>query len=306
MPRFVKLGGPAGFDDSRNLQVLSIGMKTEFSLVDEDGENDIEAWPDDEDILEAKTVLGSRTARHKVSLRGKSTGTTKLHFVRRGLVLASPTLIVSVVPDPNARQVGKASGEAGAAMRRELQRLSLRQAVLRVAEDQLHSAICTKSDGFGTYSSDAGQNSYDWCGLFAYYCWRQAAAIKGVGNPFGESNEVLASVQKAIHWAMRSETPGQLLRYEGASPIDGKGDQDYVEIGWNNNYLEPGDIVLQRAGNARGWKHVCMVYSKGITTMDTIDGNQGAGQCIKIRKGIDIDERLPDRSFARVFIHVRV
>lgn len=306
MPRFVKLGSPAGFDTNRNLQVLSIGTKAEFSLVDEDGEDDIQAWADDEEILEAKTVLGSRNARHKVTLRGKSIGTTRLRFVRRGLVLVSPALTVSVVPDPNARQVGKTSGEAVAEMRRELQGLSLREAVLRVAEDQLHSALCTNSNGFGVYTSGADQASYDWCGLFAYWCWRQAAAIKGVANPFGESNEVLASVQKAIHWAMRSETPGQLLRYEGASPMDGKGNQDYVEIGWNNRYLEPGDIVLQRAGNASGWKHVCMVYSKGITTIDTIDGNQGAGECIKIRKGINIDEKLPDRSHARVFIHVLV
>jgi hypothetical protein len=116
----------------------------------------------------------------------------------------------------------------------------------------------------------------------------------------------LASVQKAIHWAMRSDTPGQLLRYEGASPMDGKGHQDYVEIGWNNNYLEPGDIVLTRAGNASGWKHISMIYAKGITTFDTIDGNQGAGQCIKIRQGFAIDQLLPDRSHARVFIHIRV
>jgi len=305
MPRFVKLGGPAGFDDNRNLQVLSIGTKTEFSLVDEDGEDDIEAWAVDDDILEAKTVAGSRTARHKVTLRGKSLGTTRLRFVRRGLILGSPDLTVSVVPDPNARQVGKTTGEAVAEMRRELQGLSLREAVLRVAEDQLHSALCTSSNGFGVYSG-AGQGSYDWCGLFAYWCWRQAAAIKGVANPFGESNEVLASVQKAIHWAMRSDTPGQLLRYQGASPMDGKGDQEYVEIGWNNNYLEPGDIMLLRTGNANGWKHISMIYSKGITDIDTIDGNQGAGQCIKIRERLDIDQLLPDRSHARVFIHVRV
>ncbi len=304
MPSFVKLGGPAGFDDNRNLQVLPIGTRTEFRLVDENGEDDIEAWADDEDILEAKAVSGSRTARHKVTLRGKSIGTTRLRFVRRGLILASPALTVSVVPDPNARQVG-ITGAAGVEMQRELQGLTLRQAVLRVAEDQLHSALCTNSNGFGVYSG-AGQGSYDWCGLFAYWCWRRAAATKGVSNPFGESNEVLASVQKAIHWAMRSDTPGQLLRYEGASPMDGKGNQEYVEIGWNNNYLEPGDIVLLRTGNASGWKHISMIYSKGITDIDTIDGNQGAGQCIKIRKGFDIDQLLPDRSHARVFIHVRV
>ncbi len=305
MPRFVKLGGPEGFDDNRNLQVLSVGTKTEFSLVDEDGEDDLQAWADDEDILEAKTVLGSRTARHKVTLRAKSIGTTRLRFVRRGLVLVSPALTVSVVGDPNARQVGKAVGEAGADMKRELQGLSLREAVLRVAEDQLHSSLCTKSNGFGVYSG-AGQGSYDWCGLFAYWCWRQAAAIKGVVNPFGENNEVLASVQKAIHWAMRPDSPAQLLRYEGASPMDGKGRQDYVEIGTNGDYLEPGDIMLLRTGNASGWKHISMIYSKGITDIDTIDGNQGAGQCIKIRERLSLDELLPDRSHARAFIHIRV
>jgi len=305
MPRFVKLGSPAGFDDSRNLQVLSIGTKTEFRLVDEDGEDDIQAWADDEDVLEAKTVPGSRTARHKVTLRAKSIGTTRLRFVRRGLVLASPALTVSVVSDPNARQVGRVTGEAGTKMKRELQRLSLREAVLRIAEDQLHSALCTGSNGFGVYSG-AGQESYDWCGLFAYWCWRQAAAIKGVANPFGESSEVLAYVQKAIHWAMQPDTRGQLLRYEGGDPMTGIGRQEFVQIGTNGNYLDPGDIVLLRTGTANGWKHISMIYDKGITDIDTIDGNQGAGQCIKIRERLDIDELLPDRSYARVFIHVLV
>jgi hypothetical protein len=305
MPRFEKFGSPAGFDGSKDLQVVSVGKRTELRLSDEDGETDLVAWAEDDDILEVKNILDSKKARLKVSLRGKAIGRTRLRVYRRGLVLGEPSMTVSVVSDPNARQVGKTTGEAGTEMKRELQSLSLREAVLRIAEDQLHSALCTESNGFGVYSG-AGQESYDWCGLFAYWCWRQAAAIKGVANPFGESSEVLASVQKAIHWAMQPDTRGQLLRYEGPSPMTGKGMQEFVQIGTNGYDLDPGDIMLLRKGTANGWKHISMIYSKGITDIDTIDGNQGAGQCIKIRRNLSIDELLADRSYTRVFIHVLV
>ena len=145
--------------------------------------------------------------------------------------------------------------------------------------------------------------AYNWCGAFAHWCWSQATAIRGEGNPFGGDSEVLLSPQKAIHWAMRSDTPAVLLRYKGIDPMTGKGTQEYREIGAQGHQLERGDIMLLRDGNAGGWKHVSLVNSVSGTAVQTLDGNQGAGQSIKLvnRSLTDI---LPDKSPKLVFVHV--
>ncbi|WP_156971056.1 hypothetical protein [Beijerinckia mobilis] len=102
-------------------------------------------------------------------------------------------LTIRVVSNQQNRQVGASAGEVSPQLRVELQRLSLRDAVIRIAEDQMHSAIATQSDGFGVYNIDA---KFNWCGAFAYWCWQQACAIKSVPNPFGSNGGVLWSPHK--------------------------------------------------------------------------------------------------------------
>jgi hypothetical protein len=182
----------------------------------------------------------------------------------------------------------------------------------------MHSAVSSRSSGFGVYNID---KSLDWCGAFAYWCWEQAAWIKGLGNPFCPKNSVLWSPQRAIDWAMDPSSPGQLLRYRGGNPMTGKGRQEYHEIGWNGCWLERGDIVLLRVGNADGWKHVCMVNQLGVAVaagvgaagaigaagsqIQTIDGNQGTNQSIK-KVNRSLNEKLSDGSYKLVFVHVLV
>jgi hypothetical protein len=227
-------------------------------------------------------------------------GETKLHAKLDGADFAQPVTL-RVVGDQNWRRVGKAAGECQPELRAELQLLPFRDAVLRVAEDQLHSSVCTHSDGFGVYNID---KTYDWCGAFVYWCWNQAAAVKNLDNPFGPNGNVLWSPQRAIDWAMNPASPGQLLRYKGENPFTGKyGKQEYREIGWNGYELERGDIVLLRAGNAGGWKHVCLVDRVDGKTLHTMDGNQGTNQSIK-KVNRALDEKLPDGSYKLVFVHV--
>jgi hypothetical protein len=226
-------------------------------------------------------------------------GQTALRAQLNGSDWVKP-ITIQLVSDQNWRRVGKAEGEVSRELRQELQRLDLRDAVLRIAEDQMHSSIASRSDGFGVYDCDP---SYNWCGAFAHWCWKQAAAIKGVQNPFGANNNVLLSPQKAISWAMREDTPLQLLRYQGGNPMTGKGTQEYREIGYNGYFLERGDIVLLREGSASGWKHVCMINSVNGSQLQTMDGNQGKGQSIKLVKR-SLDDKVADGSPKLVFVHV--
>jgi hypothetical protein len=301
----------AGYDETRNLQILPIGQRTTFYLIagagldvdiDEPDYVSLVVGGNDDSSAHKNAELSAwekEQVIRKIVLTGKSAGNTKLRAKLDGADWIKP-MTISVLSDQNCRQVGNATGEATPGMRQEIQQLPLRDAVLRVAEDQLHSAVSSRSDGFGVYHTN---KSYDWCGAFAHWCWNQASAIKNVANPFGGNSDVLLSPQKAINWAMRDDTPGQLLRYRGLNPMTGTGLQEYRDIGWNGYELEPADIVLLREGTAAGWKHVCMVHDTGNPDIKTIDGNQGKYQSIKLVNR-SLNDTLPDGSPKLVFVHV--
>jgi hypothetical protein len=232
-----------------------------------------------------------------ITLVAKSAGSTRLRATLDGKDWIAP-LTVRVIHDATCRQVGKAKAQVTPELRQEIQSMSLRDAVIRVAEDQMHSAVA-RTNGFGVYNM---ASNLDWCGGFAYWCWDQACAIRGDENPFGGSNKVLWSPQRAIHWAMQPTTPAQLLRYQGVSPMDGKGQQEYHEIGWNGYYLNPGDIVLLREGTADGWKHVCMVHEVTGRALVTIDGNQGLPSIKLVQRSLD--HKVGDGSYQLVFLAV--
>lgn len=299
----------AGFDAGRNLQMLPLGKKTSFYLVAGDG---LDVSTDDPDCVAVASGASDSKDAHKdrtlsvweksqiiriVTLTAKSPGSTKLRAQLDGRDWIDP-LTVRVTQESDARQVGKSKAEVTPELRSEIQGLPLREAVARVFDDQMYSAIGRASSGFGAYMD----KSLDWCGGFAYWCWDQACAIKGVTNPFGDKQTVLWSPQRAIHWAIQDMSPGQLLRYSGVSPMDGKGKQEYREIGWLGHELELGDIVLLREGGASGWKHVCMVREVNGTTVTTMDGNQGLPSIKTVKRSLD--RRLPDKSYHLVFINV--
>ncbi len=299
----------SGFDSSRNLQVLAINQRTNFYLV---AGSDLNVFTDDESCAEVivgapdgaaarkdQTLTGWEKAQEirPLAVVGKSLGSTTLRAQLAGRDWVAP-LTIRVLNDKTCRQVGKATAQVTPELRLEIQGLSLREAVIRVAEDQMHSAI-SQTSGFGVYDMDP---KLDWCGGFAYWCWNQACAIKGEDNPFGSSNTVLWSPQRAIHWAMQPATPAQLLRYKGISPMDGQGRQEYREIGWNGYDPRRGDIVLLRDGHAAGWKHVCMVHSVDGRSIVTIDGNQGMPSIKLVNRSLDA--LLPDGSPKLVFVAV--
>ncbi len=313
----------SGFDDSRSLLVLSAGKTTTLYLV-EGSSDELTTFTDDDDVAtvndadQTKTLSKNKQfnewertqAIHKLTVKGLKVGSTTLHAERpNGQDWIEP-IEVRVVDNADYRQ----SGEKGAItpeLRKELQELDLREAVLRVAEDQMYSKIGRNSGGFGRYAA----KEYDWCGAFAWYCWNVACSVKGVPNPFGATNGSLLSAQKAISWALQTDSC-TILRYKGGDPYGNsfttgkplaKGQlktQEYIEIS-PANPVEPADIVLVRKGTAQGWKHVALVWETPTgDTLESIDGNQG-NPCIQ-RRSRSMTEKIGGKDYALVFLHVDV
>jgi hypothetical protein len=316
MSNLKKVGNQTGYDASAGLQIVPLNGQTVFYLVAGEG---LDVSVDDPSIATVTADTGDNKSIHsssqlsawekeqvirKLVIKGKAAGSTRLHAKQGSSDWVSP-LTIRVVRNQESRQVGKGMGEVTPELQIELSKLSLRDAVIRIAEDQMHSAIATQSDGFGVYNVP---KEYNWCGAFAFWCWQQAAAIKKVDCPFGKNNDVLLSPQKAIHWAMQSSTPGLLLRYAGPDPMaHSKDQQAFIDItGANGRALHTADIVLVRSGSAQGWKHVSMVRQvNGVVSIQSIDGNQGKFQSIKTVNR-DLTSKLPDGSYSLVFVHVLV
>ena len=247
-----------GFDSAKNLLVIPTNDSATVHLV-AGPELDVSVEPPDLVSVTAGTgddksahnrgLDGWTNAQHlrKIVLRtGVNKGTAKLMArTSEGRDFIAP-LTLYVVENKEARRVAD-KGEIEPALRTELQRLPLRQAVIRVAEDQLHSRVVTNAQGIALYHLPKGYGSL-WCGAFAYWCWDQACIAKGVGNPFGGSIEPLLSPQKAIHWGMGESTPGQLLQYAGWDPMvtianqKARGPQELRENGYGGHYVQPADI----------------------------------------------------------------
>lgn len=285
MPHFRKLPGidPAGFDERRNLQVVPVGITSRIYLV---AGGDLDVSVDDESVAKVTFDTSDNKQAHKnngltgweksqslreIRIKGVGPGrTTKLHARLNGADWTIP-LNVSVVSDQSYRRVGATvSADARAAIQSAD---SLREAVILVAEDQMHSSIGlgkTNENG-SSYSGGAAEN---WCGDFIAWCWGQASQIRSEKNPLG-GNPIRSTI-KAIAWALQPDSPAQLLQYEGGDPYAGtKNYQEWRDIGYNGYTLEPGDIILFRNPGKNSFFHLGMVYSYdgGLVA---IEGNAGS------------------------------
>ncbi len=219
----------------------------------------------------------------RLDIVGRTVGRRATLTFRVGEREVLDPLRVVVVDNLDGRQLtGK--GVVPEELRQEIAQLSLREAVLRVAEDQMHSVIGrTANAGFGRYGID---KKYDWCGAFAWWCWEQACALKGEKNPFGTNVDHLLSPQKAITYGMKN--PGRLdvVRYKGGALYAewSKADAKLSiaqELTLPKRPVDLADICLYR--NEGNWRHVCLMNTPlggDYDDFTTMDGNQGA-PCIK-------------------------
>ncbi len=271
-----------------------------------------------------------------VTLRVAAVGEAALTLERdASLAPSQRALLVRVVPNREARQVwGAERGNSAvpamlSEMRAELGRLGLRDAIVRVAEDQWRSAMPrAPGAGFDRYGTVDG--SRDWCGAFAHWCMRAAAAACDPAPPFGPSHLALQSPQWALAWAAARAGEIQVLNYEdgrapsmtlgdGASPWQGSG-RDIPFVQPVPGAVRRGDVCLVRAvfttrGDPPrpvpayiGWKHVCLVREPPADNrFTTIDGIQGEGRCIGVVER-RLDERVADAGgrsrFKYVFLHI--
>ena len=311
-----------GFDPRNNLLVVPVRKTASVYLVDTsvlgtDVEVDDESVAKvAEDDLTKRQVSNQRFTKDerahplsRVSIKGLRVGTTTLRAQRS---VGSDNFIpitVQVVEDADARQAGE-KGIVTPELREELLGLSLRQAVLRVAEDQMYSAIGRRGGGFGKYAD----KSYDWCGAFAWYCWNVACKVHGKTNPFGEKYNSLLSCQKAISWALQTDSC-TILRYKGYDPFGnsfttgkslGKAAerQEYIEISPQNPVM-PADIAILRTGTPSDWKHVCLVWQTPTgDILESIDGNMGY-PCIKRQSRPWMNKMVNNgKDHAVIFLHV--
>jgi hypothetical protein len=313
-----------GFDASRSLLVLSTNSTTSLYLV-EGGSDELTVVIDDPEIAsfaeQDETQKHKKDIRftewersqavHKLSIKGRKAGKATLRAVLAGGQDFIAPVTIRVVDNSDYRQ---AEDQAAITpeLRQELQKLDVRAAVLRVAEDQMYSKIGrTLHGGSGRYGLKSG---VDWCGAFAHWCWATASEAKGLSNPFSASNNVLLSPQKAISWALQSGK-ATILRYQGGDPYGwnfttgrrlGKEakTQKFVEIN-PSNPLSPADIVLVR--DETTWRHVALVWSDpcGGDVLDSIDGNQG--QPSIQRKSRNMKKKVNSgTNYALVFLHVDV
>ncbi|MFI0842710.1 hypothetical protein [Mesorhizobium sp. IMUNJ 23232] len=319
MPHLRIFNDRAGYDEDRYTLVMSVKRKpTIFHLVAGPG---LEVKTDEKDgksVVEVFTEAGDDAAVHKdgrlsgwekeqtirkITLTAKEAGSTVLRAVGGGADQIKP-LPITVVSNNECRQVGNALGEITTKLREDVQKLSLRDAVIEVARDQMNSAISIghSKNGFGVYMKSETLN---WCGAFAYWCWAQAAFIKGESNPFANGgDEVLWSPQRAIEWAYKPSSPVNMWR------VDAKNE------GYDPTKLARADIVLVRANTSEWkgedeskrpsgpwyWKHVCMVYSISGDTIMTMDGNQGWPQAIKIVQR-SLSEKVDGGPYKLAFVH---
>jgi hypothetical protein len=314
----------SGFDESRSLLVMSARQTTTLYLI-EGTSDDLKVEVEDSTIAtvnerdQTKALHNStnftkweRTQDiHKLTVKalkvGDSTLTAKLPDGRDWI----DPITIRVVDNADYRQAGDKNAITPE-LRQELQQLELRDAVLRVAEDQMNSKIGrTSGGGYGRYGIDKG---WEWCGAFAFWCWKTACAAKGVSNPFGDRLSVLLSPQKAISWALQTGD-ADILRYEGGDPygnsfVTGKPlgkaakSQKFVDIDDDGGPLEPADIVLVRADD--GWKHVAMVWeTPDGDDLESIDGNQGMPSIQRRTRSLSKKVRQ-GKDYALVFLHVDV
>ncbi len=301
--------GDAGFDASRSLVVIPIRGSSNIFLVSADG---LAVSIEDPTIATVQDGAASRSesqssslgswerqaGMRRVRVRAVREGSTVLHARRSDGRDWTQPLTVRVVADPDARQAADVAAITPE-LRRELQGMGLRDAVLRVAEDQMNSHLGRTSNGTGRYL----RKDWNWCGAFAHWCWKVAAAAKGVPSPFGPERDVLLSPQKAIDFVCHNPDKAVVLRYHGSDPMNSRvAPVPLVEIGASNPVLRA-DICLVR-NDHDGWQHVALVHHPPVDgPFRTLDGNQGNPSIRMVSRKLDVPP--PHHPYKYAFVHVK-
>lgn len=286
MPHLRKLPGvdEAGWNSSQNRQVLGPGQKTSFYLIC--GET-LEVGTDPAGIADVVDTSSTLTGRErtnkdlsewekamsmrKLLLTARRVGATRLFARLPGtqsdFILP---LDVEVVPNQEHRKAWEPA-QFSDGLRQEVQKLTLREAVIRVAEDQMTSAVGRGAQDAESQKYRVNATAGKWCGQFAWWCWQTAANLKGVANPLGANQDNLNSPLKALGWGIPSPNV-TVLNFGGSVHVAGQSRQTatFADIGSGPNALEPGDICLDL------FSHVCMIYTPPSgDAFVSLDGNQG-------------------------------
>lgn len=350
MPHFRELvytGTAGGLDYEQSLLVMNTSSIKKLLLVAGNGVTAVEIDPKEPEIAEIQ-LGGADPSLNKNELL--LTGWEKQNQLQiltvktknktgKGLIktydaekkyLTKP-LELRVIQDPDWRQCGERSHNPEFA--EELKGMSLRNAVIRIAEDQMNSRIGrTGHAGFGRYTDykigkdKDGRDSLNkkdgspvnYCGAFAFWCWKRAFELTGNPALFGVDENIWLSPIKTISWALRNPLKTDLINCEdGDYGLSNQNDEQskpnasaFIRADANN--VDIGDICLIR-GEDGNWKHVCMVYKPPEGgTFTTIDGNaedvkshNNFGGCVSINSGKNITDKVRGK-YKYAFLHLRV
>jgi hypothetical protein len=316
MAHFMMLPGQdLGFDASRNSLVLGAGKTANVYLVG-GHEHEIKVENGTAVTVASKDVddKGSHSGLHlaktdfarKVSIKaGAGSGSADVtSYDSRGFITALIT--VYVTGKDEGRRIDDKSMDPE--MREEIDSLPLREAVIRVAEDQMQSFIRGGQNAQWARRYHLPESYGDkWCGAFAHWCWQRACDVKKISNPFGSSGETFLSPQKAISWAMHNPDKGQLFQYSGPDPYKGgKAVQELVELSGDGSSVQPGDLALWREKSTGHFKHVSFVKSLDGVTLTDVNGNAGdagAKAPLKIITHPNVKEKVKG-NYRCFFLHV--
>ena len=278
-----------GYDPIASTAVVRVGEKYPMLLYG--GEDMTLSIVSGGDNAEIQDFDSTRTSPRAFNVYGKKEGRAELtgtlvrdvggwkaggEFIERlkVQVVAANTNHSQVQGQLNTAK-GVGSFRMGADFKKELAGMSWRDALIRIAQDQMNSEIGATGEG-GKFTYDDGTN---WCGSFVSFLYAMLGEVNsawrnGLGSGLGTQSPLRSGI-KALSFGMRSPNC-TVLNYAG-SDLFAAGTPAITTMRAVGSGVEllPGDVCLPR-DEFGIFRHVCILYKapKGPhDSFDCIDGN---------------------------------
>jgi len=317
-----------GFSSTMSYQTVPLNAECvlyafQLGVLDLTIEDESIAIQSSSQIMDVNKKHAGATQRFtKVTLKGVAPGTTNLVAEDSWVPGNSERLKLVVAADKDFRLINDAGICSNDPDIRKLLTtdltgglLGIKDVAVRIAEDQMNSKLGRAANGgtnrYSKLTNDDGK-PIDWCGAFAFWCYKKASELLPATNPLGDNVDNMLSPQKAITWATLNPDRANVIGYSGPGILvdDKKGSRmkratqnglsTIIDLDTSFDTVTTGDICLLR--DDKNWRHVSLVYEAPAWGDDfqTIDGNQGS-------PSISIVSRTQSQlqvGYQYVFIHV--
>ncbi|PWR23232.1 hypothetical protein [Zavarzinia compransoris] len=289
-----KGGSGIGFDPDNGVLVIGVGESYKLDLAYGDAVDLYLEEPNDGAVkLDPPGPAKGDETHRPFAVTGKKPGSATLHGVLsrdlppwpKGSRFIQP-LSIRVVNGTAGNRQAFGGHSIHEDFRKELVAMNWRDAVLRVAFDQMYSKN-------GTGTSAAARPAYDeidenWCGAFVVWCYDVLAKAKGSDSPFGRKFSdscALRSGIKALAYAIQYPEKFTIYNYTGADRYGGaKTTVAFKPV--TPGAIQRGDVCLTRDEHGV-FRHVCMVYEPpkdANGSFSVMNGNAGDASGAKSAK----------------------